>query len=175
LFVHTLMRVYIPDSTETAMVFFTAMLVIIIIYYLQVDGLIYATIVALVAELLNIFMAHTLTKSVEKKMKLRIRRLVDSYSKRIKAQRKTIGQLEKIQEESVTKLYNANLKIKEYEAKLGIMEAPPTGVDKTRGAVSAAPDTSDSDAAPGQAAPPEKKQTDFSDLPSGSNRRKLPF
>ncbi len=160
------------------MVFFTAMLVIIIIYYLQVDGLIYATIVALIAELLNIFMAHALTKSVEKKMKLRIRRLVDGYSKRIKAYRKTIQQLERIQEESVTKLYNANLRIKEYETRLGIMEKPPTGVDETQGPVSAAPEKSASDAL-GQAASPAKKQaekqTDFSDLPSGSNRRKLPF
>ncbi len=157
------------------MVFFTAMLVIIIIYYLQVDGLIYATIVALIAELLNIFMAHALTKSVEKKMKLRIRRLVEGYSKRIKAYRKTIQQLESIQEESVTKLYNANLKIKEYETRLGIMEKAPTGVDNTQDPVSAAPEKSASDAASGQAESPTKKQTGFSDLPSGSNRRKLPF
>jgi len=157
------------------MVFFTAMLVIIIIYYLQVDGLIYATIVALIAELLNIFMAHTLTKSVEKKMKQRIRRLVDGYSKRIKAQRKTIQQLEKIQEESVTKLYNANLKIKEYETRLGMTEDIPHRVDKSQEPVTAAPEKLASDAAPVQAAPPTKKQADFSDLPSGSNRRKLPL
>ena len=79
------------------MVFLTAMLVIIIIYYLQADGLIYATIIALIAELLNIFMAHALTKSVEKKMQSRIRKLVDGYSKRIKANRKTIQNLERIQ------------------------------------------------------------------------------
>ncbi len=158
------------------MVFFTAMLVIIIIYYLQMDGLIYATIVALVAELVNIFMAHALGKSVEKKMQLRIRRLVNGYSKRLKTNRKTIQQLEKIQEESVKKLYNANLKIKEYEARLEILEKPP---------LSLAPENMPSE--PGKSSPkafaktvpptkhPLESHQDFSDLPSGSNRKKLPI
>jgi predicted RecB family endonuclease len=158
------------------MVFFTAMLVIIIIYYLQMDGLIYATIVALVAELVNIFMTHALTKSVEKKMRLHIRRLVNGYSKRLKTNRKTIQQLESIQEESVKKLYNANLKIKEYEAKLELLEktSPPLA----HKIISPEPGKESSKILD-QAVPPTKQTLEshqnFSDLPSGSNRRKLPF
>ncbi|MEE4365435.1 MAG: hypothetical protein V2J08_16000 [Desulfotignum sp.] len=162
------------------MVFLTAMLVIIIIYYLQADGLIYATIVALIAELLNIFMAHALTKSVEKKMRARIRKLVDGYSNRIKANRKTIQNLEKIQEESVKKLYNANVKIKEYEARLDVLEKTSPGA--TEAPQYPSPEKSPSEisarTAPPMEEPPEKnagKNQVYSDLPSGSNRKKLPL
>lgn len=162
------------------MVFLTAMLVIIIIYYLQADGLIYATIVALIAELLNIFMAHTLAKSVEKKMRTRIRKLVDGYSKRIKANRKTIQNLERIQEESVRKLYNANSKIKEYEARLEVLEkslpgiaAPPQNPPPQK-----SPAETSARTEPPRDMPLEKtaeKNQVYSDLPSGSNRKKLPL
>ncbi len=158
------------------MVFLTAMLVIIIIYYLQADGLIYATIVALIAELLNIFMAHALTKSVEKKMRARIRKLVDGYSKRIKANRKTIQNLERIQEESVKKLYNANVKIKEYEARLDVLEKTPPGT--TEAPQYPAPEKSPSEISTRTAPPmdePSGKNQVYSDLPSGSNRKKLPL
>ncbi len=162
------------------MVFLTAMLVIIIIYHLQADGLIYAIIVALIAELLNIFMAHALTKSVEKKMLARIRKLVDGYSKRIKGNRKTIQNLERIQEESVKKLYNANIKIKEYEARLDVLEkSSPDMADGTaENPQHPAPGKSPSEIT-AQTAPPTDKPTGknqvYSDLPSGSNRKKLPL
>ncbi|HKL01041.1 MAG TPA: hypothetical protein VJ943_12380 [Desulfotignum sp.] len=162
------------------MVFLTAMLVIIIIYYLQTDGLIYATIVALIAELLNIFMVHALTKSVEKKMRKRIRKLVDGYSKRIKANRKTIQNLENIQAESVKKLYNANMKIQAYEARLEAMEkaSPDTTDSMAAPSGSPAPEKTPSETsqqtAPPTGKPSEKNQV-YSDLPSGSNRKKLPF
>ena len=162
------------------MVFLTAMLVIIIIYHLQTDGLIYATIVALIAELLNIFMAHALTKSVEKKMQARIRKLVDGYSKRIKTNRKTIQDLERIQEESVKKLYNANVKIKEYEARLEILEeSPPDMADATtENPRDLAPEKSPSEISTRTAPPTDQPSGNtqvYSDLPSGSNRKKLPL
>lgn len=162
------------------MVFLTAMLVIIIIYYLQADGLIYATIIALIAELLNIFMAHALTKSVEKKMQSRIRKLVDGYSKRIKANRKTIQNLERIQEESVKKLYNANVTIKEYEARLDVLEKSFPGTaeipqdqapEKSPSEISTRTER-EKDKPSGKTA--EKNQV-YTDLPSGSNRKKLPL
>ncbi|MCA1792479.1 MAG: hypothetical protein ABR534_01785 [Desulfotignum sp.] len=157
------------------MVFFTAMLVIIIIYYLQMDGLIYATIVALVAELVNIFMAHALSKSVEKKMRLRIRRLVNGYSKRLKTNRKTIQQLEKIQEESVKKLYNANLKIKEYEAKLELLEkTSPSLAQNIIPPEPGKPSPEDLHQTVPLTKQPVESNQDFSDLPSGSNRKKKP-
>ncbi len=162
------------------MVFLTAMLVIIIIYYLQADGLIYATIVALIAELLNIFMAHALTKSVEKKMRARIRKLVDGYSKRIKANRKTIQNLERIQEESVKKLYNANVKIKEYEARLDVLEksSPDIAEAPQYPAPEKSPSETSTPTPPPMDTPSEKnsgRNQVYSDLPSGSNRKKLPL
>ena len=100
------------------MVFFTSILVIAILYYLQSDGLIYATIVALVSELINIFLTHTLTKSVENKMKLRHRRAVEGYIKKIKSNKKTIAELEQLQEKAADKIYKANGRIKELEETL---------------------------------------------------------
>ena len=97
------------------MVFFTSILIVVILYYLQSDGLVYVTIIALVAELVNIFMTHTVTKSVEKKLKIQHRRILDGYKNRLKSNDTAIKEFERIQEESVTKIYNANMKIKKYE------------------------------------------------------------
>lgn len=103
------------------MVFFTSILIITVLYFLQADGLIYAVIIALTAELINIFLTHTLTKSVEKKLKLRHRRSVEGYIKRIKANKKSIAELEKLQEEAATKIYKANARISELEEELETM------------------------------------------------------
>lgn len=100
------------------MVFFTSILIISILHYLQSDGLIYAVIIALVAELINIFLTHAITKSVENKMKARHRRAVEGYIKRLKANKKTIGELEKLQEKAADKIYKANSRIKELEETL---------------------------------------------------------
>lgn len=153
------------------MVFFTAMLIVIILYYLQVDGLIYATIIALIAELINIFMAHTLTKSVEKRMKKHTRKLVDGYSRRLKANRNTIKELERVQEESVKKLYTANLKIKEYETKIEFLE-------KTASTFQSSMNQKPSGGTPSgktRTKPTSSPTREFNDLPAGSNRKKLPI
>ena len=94
------------------------MLIICILYYLQADGLIYSVIIALVAELINIFLTHTITKSVENKMKIKHRRAVEGYIKRIKANKKTINELEGLQEKAAEKIYKANARIKELEEEL---------------------------------------------------------
>ncbi len=100
------------------MVFFTSIIIVAILYYLQADGLIYVTIIALCAELINIFLTHTLTKSVEDKMKARHRRSVQGYLSRIKANKKTIKELEQIQEDAGSKIYKSNEKIKDLEKQL---------------------------------------------------------
>ena len=100
------------------MIFFTSILIICILYYLQADGLIYVTIVAVIAELINILMTQALTKSVEKKTTAKFGKIVVGYKTKIAVQKKTIKELEDIREKSVGKLYKANLKIKEYEEKL---------------------------------------------------------
>ncbi len=107
------------------MVFFTSILIVVILYYLQSDGLVYVTVIALVAELINIFMTHTVTKSVEKRLKVQHRSILNGYKNRLKSDGKTIKEFERIQEDSVTKLYNANMKIKKYEQELAEYKAAP--------------------------------------------------
>ncbi len=100
------------------MVFFTCLLVVVILYYLQADALIYVTIIAVVGELLNIFMTQTVTKATEKKTATKFSKIVNTYKASIKAHKKTINELENIQEVSVKKIMAANKKIKAYEEKL---------------------------------------------------------
>ncbi len=150
------------------MVFLTCIVIVSIFYYLQTDGLVYIIIIAVVAELMNIFMTQTLVKSVDKKAAMHFGKIIDNQKTRITEQKKSIKALEDIQEESIQKMYQANLKIKDYEEKLGIKEEEgfikpneilplqipsPAGVDL----------------------PQQTGAKEFVDLPSGSNRKKLPF
>ena len=146
------------------MVFFTSILIVTILYYLQADGLLYVTVIALTAELVNIFMTHTVAKSVENKLKNRHKRAVQGYIARIKTQRKTIKELEKIQEDAGTKLYKANSRIKELEALMEGDEPPPPAPD-----AEAAPGE-----APEQAEQPETPPDPENHLPAGSNRKQPP-
>ena len=150
------------------MVFFTSVLIVSILYYLQADGLIFATIIAILAEFINIFMTHTLTKSVEQKAADKFGKIAAGYKAKIAAQKKTITELETIQEESIQKIAKANIKIKEYEEKLKLEESempqPEEAPENT------APTQIKDDPVKGQEMP-----VAFVDLPSGSNRKKLPF
>ncbi len=153
------------------MVFFTAVLIVFTLYFLQADGLIYVTIIAVLAELANIFMTQTLGKSVEKKTTLKFGRVITGYTAKIAAQKKTIKELENIREDAVKKLYQANLKIKAYEEKLAIQPGEDIKLE------SGPEDRTAGKSNPIQAAPlsTEKKETQkkFVDLPSGSNRKQL--
>jgi len=143
--------------TAFKMVFFTSIIIVIILYYLQSDGLVYVTIVALTAELVNIFMAHTLSKSIEKRLKTQHRRIMDSFAKRLKTSRKTIREFEQAQEDSVKILYKANMKIKELEEELALWQTPPEKKTK-EGQNTKSPN------------PSQGKTQKFIDLPDGSNR-----
>lgn len=144
------------------MVFFSSILIIAILYYLQSDGLIFVVIVAVCGELLNLFMTQTTGKAAEKKTALKYAKVVQRYKSKIAKQKKTIKDLQEIQEKSIGKVQAANRKVKEYEKKLGL------------------PQSLSSDALP------EKEKTgkkpansidrtgDFNDLPPGSNRKELP-
>lgn len=149
------------------MVFLTSVIIVAIFYYLQTDGLIYVTIIAVVAELINISLTQTLAKSVEKKAALNFGRIIDSHKAKIAAQKKEIQDLEEIQEQSIVKIYKANLKIKEYEEKLGITENESVQPDEILSPEIPIPDKED--------LPPKKNTEKFIDLPSGSNRKKSPF
>lgn len=106
------------------MVFLTSIIIVAIIYYLQADGLIYATIVAVIAELLNLFMSNTLSKSVEKKLNAKWGKIVNNYKNQVNAKTRTIEEFERVQEKTISKLTAANQKIKAYEEKYGEMELP---------------------------------------------------
>ncbi|MCD4674792.1 MAG: hypothetical protein K8S18_02210 [Desulfobacula sp.] len=149
------------------MVFFTSIIIVFILYYLQAEGLIYVTIVAVTAELINIFMTQTLTKSVEKKTTTKFGKIVAGYKTKIAAQEKTIKEFEEIQEKSVRKLYHANLKIKEYEKKSEMEDSDTSQADDIPTKKVKTPQESETSK--------EEKKTpeEFIDLPSGSNRKKL--
>jgi len=143
------------------MVFFTSVLIIAILYFLQSDGLIYAVIIALVAELINIFLTHTITKSVENKMKTRHRRAVEGYIKRIKVNKKTISELEDLQEKAAEKIYKANSRIKELEDAL---EENQIELEKSTETTEEAPTK--------KAAKPEEPAQGYVDhLPDGSKKK----
>lgn len=152
------------------MVFFTSILIVFILYYLQADGLIYVTIVAVTAELINIFLTQTLTKSVEQKAGARFKKVAIVYKNKINLQKKTIEELENIQEKSATKIYNANIKIKEYEEKLGIKEEndPKEQDKKSVGKENTMEESNEQKNK-------EKKPGNFLDLPPGSDRKELPI
>lgn len=150
------------------MVFFTAILIVCILYFMQAEGIIFVTIIALAAELVNIYLTHTLTKSVEKKMQAKYNRLTGRKEKLLKAARETIKALEEKQDEAAIKLYKANLKIKNYEERLGITK----GEDTERETAPPPPD-------PGKSSDPDLEPAPqprgFDDLPDGSNRKLPPI
>ncbi len=80
------------------------------------------------------------------------------------AQKKTIKEFQDIQEEYVQKLHNANLKIKEYEKSLE--------ESSSKSAISHA---GDNDEKVKKKAETSEEPEEFIDLPSGSNRKKLPI
>lgn len=147
------------------MIFFTSLLIVTILYYLQADGLIYVTIIALVAELINIFLTHTMTKSVEKKLKTIHQLSTEGYLARLKSKRKTIKELEKLQDEAGSKLYKASEKIKKLEEELENAKKtdPPAEtpeVEKIEPAIPPQP----------QSSTPTPTPDTYNDLPDGSKR-----
>lgn len=149
------------------MVFFTSTLIVCILYYLQADGLIYVTIIAVVAELINIFMTQTLTKAVEKKAAAKFGKIANAYKNKISALEKSIKEFEIVQEESIKKLVAANKKILAYEEKSTLKDGDTVQTDIL-------PDKITKKTPEKKEAPKEKPEK-FVDLPSGSNRKQLPF
>ncbi len=149
------------------MVFFTCVIVVIVLYYLQADGLIFVTIIAVIAELINLLMTQTLTKSVEKQTRKKFVKIINVYKTKIAAQKKSLREFEVLQEESIRKLHNANLKIRDYEEKSADkqnLQTSNNGVkEKKTSGVSEVPEKK------------EPKPKEFIDLPAGSNRKQLPI
>lgn len=129
---------------------------------MQADGLIFVTMVALGAELINIFMTHTLTKSVENKQTKKYSKIIDTYKEKIHLKEKSIAEYEKLKNESVTALYKANAKIKAYEKKFGVISDKDTEVEKKK----AKPE-------PLEKTEEKSEPEEFVDLPAGSNRKQI--
>ena len=175
-------KIYGPGESEYKMIFFISILIVAILYFLQADGLIYVTIIALIGELINILMIHTMTKSIEKKEQDRSRQVIEKFQIKIKEQNKTIKDLEKVRDESVRKLFNANKKIQEFEEQFkeeGQEEESLTEKKKSP-EVSPEPEIQPEEAesekkpddSQAQKQNGKKSKKDFDDLPSGSNRKK---
>ncbi len=157
------------------MVFFTSTIIVGIIYYLQADGLIYATIIAVIGELVNIFMSQTLSHSIEKKSATKFGKIIHSLKTNIMIQKKTIKELEKIQEDSVLKLMSANKKIKGYEEKLDIGEAETQAIEIEIASTSQIAKKSAKITIDKENKSIEEKPEKILDLPSGSNRKQIPI
>ncbi len=162
------------------MVLFACLLVTIILYYLQSDGLIYVTIVAVVAELFNLFMTQTMTATTKNKAAKKYGKIINDYKNKATQQVKTINQLKKIRDDSVHRLYKANQTIKKYEEELGITDSEVVDIpDKKMAQDKAAESKGDASGVSENGAlnqpELEKKKEEFIDLPSGSNRKQLPI
>ncbi len=156
------------------MVFFISVIIVAILYFLQTEGLIYVTIVAVVGELINIFMIHTLTKSIEKKSQAKARSIIARFQKKLQENKKTIKDLERVRDDSVKKIFDANKKIDEYEKEL--QQKPLKGESPSKDEPPAPSGTAKPDMA-AKAGHQEGKASrkEFIDLPSGSNRKKKAF
>jgi hypothetical protein len=85
---------------------------------MQASGLIFVTIVALIAEVMNISMTHVLTKSVEKKVTTKYMKIVDKYKAKIDQMKKRNIILEGQREDDTNALYEAREKNKVFEVQI---------------------------------------------------------
>ncbi len=154
------------------MVFFTCLLITVILYYLQADGLIYVTIVAVFAELINLFMTQTMTATVKNRTAKKYGKIINDYKTKMVDQAKTIKQLKKVRDNAIQKLYKANQSIKKYEEELGIEDSEAVQMPtKDPGKPKISPPPPEEPDTEGPKTPEER----FVDLPAGSNRKELPI
>ncbi|MEA2060533.1 MAG: hypothetical protein U9P10_08530 [Thermodesulfobacteriota bacterium] len=112
------------------MVFFTAILITAILYYLQADGLIYVLAVALVAELTNLFLGHLIAKTVEKKIKTKSNAVVNRYKKEAGNAEFRIEELVKTQNQYAAAAYEAKSKIKKKDQQIAVLKGKLDEMEK---------------------------------------------
>ena len=158
------------------MVFFTSVIIVVVLYYLQADGLIYVTIIAVIAEVINLFMTQAITRSVEQQMNWKYGKVIKRYKQKLIGQKKTIKEYMDIQDESINKLRNANLKIKEYEEKSLAKKNIDIKTDRKKNIPANANWVETKIVQPSHTLDDsQSKKKSFSDLPPGSNRKQLPI
>ena len=113
------------------MVFLTSIIIVSILYFMQASGLIFVTVVALVAEFMNITMTHALTKSVEKKVTEKFMKVIDKYKAKIGQMKKRNVILEGQREDDTNALYEAREKNKTYEIQVKAYETLQTNLQET--------------------------------------------
>jgi len=100
------------------MVFLTSIIIVCIYYFMQERGLIFITVVALSAEVMNISMTRIMSKSVEKKLTAKYTTIVDRHAAKIDQMKKRNIILESQREDDTNALYDAREKNKALEEKV---------------------------------------------------------
>ena len=154
------------------MVFLSSILIVVTLYFLRANGLIYATIIALTGELINIFLINTLTKSIKNEGKSQTRKVAEEYRHRLDTKKKTIQELELLQQESGDKLYKASQTLKTYEDRITELEIQ-LGIEPTIKREVHVVEKDDPAPAPQEEQPEPKGMYD--DLPPGSFKKDLPI
>ena len=113
------------------MVFLTSILIVCILYFMQERGLIFVTIIALVAEVMNISMTHIISKSTEKKVTEKFLRIVDKYKAKIIQMKKRNVILEGQREDDTNALYDATEKNRALEVRIKDYEKANTKLTET--------------------------------------------
>ncbi len=98
---------------------------------MQASGLIFVTIIALIAEFINISMTHIISKSAEKKTTEKFMKIVDQYKAKIDQMKKRNVILEGQREDDTNALYDAREKNKELEDQIKKIEASKTALQET--------------------------------------------
>ena len=98
---------------------------------MQASGLIFVTVVALVAEFMNITMTHALTKSVEKKVTEKFMKVIDRYKAKILQMKKRNVILEGQRDDDTNALFEAREKNKTYEIQIKGYETLQTKLQET--------------------------------------------
>ncbi len=113
------------------MVFLTSIIIVCILYFMQASGLIFVTIVALIAEIMNISMTHVLSKSVEKKITDKFMLIVDRHKAKIDQMKKRNVILEGQREDDTTALFDAREKNKSLQTQIKDYEAMTKKLEET--------------------------------------------
>ncbi len=98
---------------------------------MQASGLIFVTIVALVAEVMNIAMTNVISKSVEKKTTEKFMKIIDKYKAKINQMKKRNVILEGQREDDTNALYEAREKNKTLEDQIKKYEASKIKLEET--------------------------------------------
>lgn len=153
------------------MVFFTSIIIILLLYFLEDHGIIFATLIALAGEILNLFLIHFQTNAIKKTMEEGHNKQLSNYRERVNDLERVVKDMETLQAKNVGKISQAKKRIETLEKELTESENP-TPSEPPPGSNAEPRLPADADTSP---LPPKTKKHDIHNhLPSGSNRKKPP-